>query len=134
LRFLTSFKNFTSRSATSAGLSSGAIYLYFKGKDDLLVSIFERSMSEVLAEGRQAVHGVADAAERLRLLARDRAIMIDITLASRSPLATSTTTAGQPPPQRHRRSPALLGTRSTIRSTAACTAPPAAADAGARGR
>jgi TetR/AcrR family fatty acid metabolism transcriptional regulator len=55
--------------ARVAGVAAGTVYLYFKGKDDLLVSIFERSMSEVLAEGRQAVHGVADAAERLRLLA-----------------------------------------------------------------
>ena len=55
--------------ARVAGVAAGTVYLYFKGKDDLLVSIFERSMSEVLAEGRDAVHGVADAAERLRLLA-----------------------------------------------------------------
>jgi TetR/AcrR family fatty acid metabolism transcriptional regulator len=55
--------------ARVAGVAAGTVYLYFKGKDDLLVSIFERSMSEVLAEGRQAVHGVSDAAERLRLLA-----------------------------------------------------------------
>ncbi len=55
--------------ARVAGVAAGTVYLYFKSKDDLLVSIFERSMSEVLAEGRDAVHGVADAAERLRLLA-----------------------------------------------------------------
>ena len=55
--------------ARVAGVAAGTVYLYFKGKDDLLVSIFERSMSEVLAEGRQAVHGVSDAAERLRVLA-----------------------------------------------------------------
>jgi TetR/AcrR family transcriptional regulator, fatty acid metabolism regulator protein len=55
--------------ARVAGVAAGTVYLYFKGKYDLLVSIFERSMSEVLAEGRQAVHGVSDAAERLRLLA-----------------------------------------------------------------
>src|ERR671911_2327936 len=52
--------------AKVAGVAAGTVYLYFKGKDDLLVSIFERSMSEVLAEGRDAVEGIDDPAERLR--------------------------------------------------------------------
>jgi TetR/AcrR family fatty acid metabolism transcriptional regulator len=56
--------------ARVAGVAAGTVYLYFKGKDDLLVSIFERSMREVLAEGRRAVAGAADPADRLRLLAR----------------------------------------------------------------
>jgi AcrR family transcriptional regulator len=41
--------------ARVAGVAAGTVYLYFKGKDDLLVSIFERSMGEVLADGRAAV-------------------------------------------------------------------------------
>ena len=41
--------------ARVAGVAAGTVYLYFKGKDDLLVSIFERSMKDVLAEGRAAV-------------------------------------------------------------------------------
>lgn len=56
--------------ARVAGVAAGTVYLYFKGKDDLLVSIFERSMTAVLAEGRRAVADVADPAERLRRLAR----------------------------------------------------------------
>lgn len=56
--------------ARVAGVAAGTVYLYFKGKDDILVSIFERSMKDVLAEGRAAVEGVADPAERLRVLAR----------------------------------------------------------------
>lgn len=55
--------------ARVAGVAAGTVYLYFKGKDDLLVSIFERSMGEVIAEGRAAVAGVADPAERLRRIA-----------------------------------------------------------------
>ena len=55
--------------ARVAGVAAGTVYLYFKGKDDLLVSIFERSMSEVIAEGRAAVDGVTDPAERLRRIA-----------------------------------------------------------------
>jgi TetR/AcrR family fatty acid metabolism transcriptional regulator len=52
-----------------AGVAAGTVYLYFKSKDDLLVSIFERSMREVLAEGRAALDGIAEPAERLRKLA-----------------------------------------------------------------
>ena len=55
--------------ARVAGVAAGTVYLYFKGKDDLLVSIFERSMREVIAEGRAAVEGVTDPAERLRRIA-----------------------------------------------------------------
>ena len=46
--------------ARVAGVAAGTVYLYFKGKDDLLVSIFERSMNEVLAEGRAAIAKIAD--------------------------------------------------------------------------
>jgi len=55
--------------ARAAGVAAGTVYLYFKSKDDLLVSIFERTMREGLAEG-QAVAAVRDPRERLRRLAR----------------------------------------------------------------
>src|SRR6185295_16792837 len=44
--------------ARVAGVAAGTVYLYFKGKDDLLVSIFERSMKDVLAEGRKAIEKI----------------------------------------------------------------------------
>jgi len=56
--------------AKVAGVAAGTVYLYFQSKDDLLVSIFERSMNDVLAEARAAVDDVADPAERLRRIAR----------------------------------------------------------------
>jgi TetR/AcrR family fatty acid metabolism transcriptional regulator len=56
--------------ARSAGVAAGTVYLYFKGKDDLLVSIFERSMREGLATGRAAAANLRDPRERLRRLAR----------------------------------------------------------------
>ena len=52
--------------ARVAGVAAGTVYLYFRGKDDLLVSIFERSMNEALAEGRAAVAGSTIRVERLR--------------------------------------------------------------------
>jgi TetR/AcrR family fatty acid metabolism transcriptional regulator len=56
--------------ARVAGVAAGTVYLYFRSKDDLLVSIFDRTMREALAEGREALAGVADARERLRRIAR----------------------------------------------------------------
>ena len=55
--------------ARVAGVAAGTVYLYFKSKDDLLVSIFERSMNDVLAEGRAAIAGLADPVARLGKLA-----------------------------------------------------------------
>lgn len=56
--------------ARAAGVAAGTVYLYFRSKDDLLVSIFERTMREAFAEGRAAVAGIHDPAERLRRFAR----------------------------------------------------------------
>ena len=55
--------------ARAAGVAAGTVYLYFRGKDDLLVSIFERTMREAFTEGRRAVAGVRDPGERLRRFA-----------------------------------------------------------------
>src|SRR4029077_5407510 len=46
--------------ARGAGVAAGTVYLYFRGKDDLLISIFERTMREGLAEGRLAGSGATE--------------------------------------------------------------------------
>ena len=56
--------------ARAAGVAAGTVYLYFDSKDDLLVSIFERTMREAIAEGRAAVAPVRDPIEQLRTVAR----------------------------------------------------------------
>ena len=56
--------------ARVAGVAAGTVYLYFRSKDDLLVSIFERTMKDAIAEGRAALADVADPVERLRRIAR----------------------------------------------------------------
>jgi TetR/AcrR family fatty acid metabolism transcriptional regulator len=56
--------------ARAAGVAAGTVYLYFRSKDHLLTSIFERTMREALGEARQAIADVRDPAERLRRLAR----------------------------------------------------------------
>jgi TetR/AcrR family transcriptional regulator, fatty acid metabolism regulator protein len=56
--------------ARAAGVAAGTVYLYFRSKDDILVSIFERTMKETLAEGQAVLAEVADPRERLRRMAR----------------------------------------------------------------
>src|SRR3954451_14263887 len=54
----------------AAGIAAGTVYLYFRSKDDLLVSIFERTMRDGLEDGRKMVTAVDDPTERLRRFAR----------------------------------------------------------------
>jgi TetR/AcrR family fatty acid metabolism transcriptional regulator len=56
--------------ARAAGVAAGTVYLYFRSKDDLLVSIFERTMREAIAEGRACVAPLTDPIEQLRAIAR----------------------------------------------------------------
>lgn len=56
--------------AKAAGVAAGTVYLYFRSKDDLLVSLFERTMRDAIAEGRAALTGTDEPRERLRRIAR----------------------------------------------------------------
>ncbi|HEV3063422.1 MAG TPA: TetR/AcrR family transcriptional regulator C-terminal domain-containing protein [Vicinamibacterales bacterium] len=56
--------------ARAAGVAAGTVYLYFRSKDDLLISIFERGMRDALAEARAVVADRDDPRERLRRFAR----------------------------------------------------------------
>lgn len=55
--------------AREAGIAAGTVYLYFRSKDDLLVSLFERTMKEAIAEGRAALDGITNPRERLTRIA-----------------------------------------------------------------
>jgi TetR/AcrR family transcriptional regulator, fatty acid metabolism regulator protein len=56
--------------ARGAGVAAGTVYLYFRGKDDLLISIFERTMKEAIAAGRESLAARTSPLERLREIAR----------------------------------------------------------------
>ena len=56
--------------ARAAGVAAGTVYLYFRGKDDLLISIFERTMTEAIAEGRAILERLDNPPDRLRGIAR----------------------------------------------------------------
>jgi len=56
--------------ARAAGVADGTVYLYFKNKEDILHSIFNRSMEEAIAEGRQLLAEIRDPREKLRQIAQ----------------------------------------------------------------
>ena len=62
--------------AKRAGIAAGTVYLYFKSKDDLLLSLFERTMRQAIADGRAALDALATSdqpptpIDRLRHIAR----------------------------------------------------------------
>src|SRR5919199_1812711 len=55
--------------ARAAGVADGTVYLYFKSKEEILRSIFDRSVGEAIAEGRKQLASVADPREKLRRIA-----------------------------------------------------------------
>ena len=55
--------------AAAAGIADGTVYLYFKGKDEILHSIFDRAMEEFIAEGKRELEGMTDAGKKLRRIA-----------------------------------------------------------------
>lgn len=56
--------------ASAANVADGTVYLYFKGKDDILHSIFDRAMAEFIAEGKRELADMDDPVERIRRIAR----------------------------------------------------------------
>ena len=56
--------------ARRADVADGTIYLYFRNKEDILVSLFDEVMDEHLSRAREELASVAGAPERLRAIAR----------------------------------------------------------------
>jgi TetR/AcrR family fatty acid metabolism transcriptional regulator len=55
--------------AREAGVADGTVYLYFKSKEDILHSIFDRSVEEALEAARKQIERVSDPREKLRQIA-----------------------------------------------------------------
>ena len=66
--------------ARAAGVADGTIYLYFKGKDDLLLRLFDEKMTELLAEARNELARERTAPARL-----SRFIQLHLALVERNP-------------------------------------------------
>ncbi len=76
--------------AAEAGIADGTVYLYFKSKDEILHSIFDRAMADFIAEGRRELAAIDDPAAKLTRIAelhleklgadRDMAIVFQVEL------------------------------------------------------
>ena len=76
--------------AKEAGVADGTVYLYFKNKDDILHSVFDRAMEEFIEEGKKELAALDDPKEKLTRIAelhlerlgsdRDMAIVFQVEL------------------------------------------------------
>jgi len=55
--------------AREAGVADGTVYLYFKSKEEILHSIFDRSVDEAVAEAKKKMAAIDDPREKLRQIA-----------------------------------------------------------------
>jgi len=61
------FNSKVSEIARAASVADGTIYLYFRNKDDLLISLFEEKMGEVVADVRRRIASGGNALEKLKI-------------------------------------------------------------------
>src|ERR1700752_1410405 len=54
--------------AREAGVADGTVYLYFKSKEEILHSIFDRSMEKAIAACQNQLAEIVDPREKLRLI------------------------------------------------------------------
>jgi len=90
--------------AREAGVADGTVYLYFKNKDDILVSIFNDHMREALARGREQLAQIKDPLDKLKSIVyghlevfagdRDRAVVFQVELRSSSKFMEQFSTTG----------------------------------------
>jgi TetR/AcrR family transcriptional regulator, fatty acid metabolism regulator protein len=66
--------------AETAGVAEGTIYLYFKSKEDLLISIFEHSMDRFIQQGKDELAKVVGSQERFK-----RFISLHLGLVQKNP-------------------------------------------------
>ncbi|MGI8669507.1 MAG: TetR/AcrR family transcriptional regulator [Aridibacter sp.] len=55
--------------ASQAKIADGTVYLYFKSKEDILHSIFDRMMSEFISEGKKEIAEIKQADKKIRRIA-----------------------------------------------------------------
>jgi TetR/AcrR family fatty acid metabolism transcriptional regulator len=56
--------------AREAGVADGTVYLYFKNKDDVLISLVNQTMEEFISAGRAKIDKLKDPRDKLRTIAR----------------------------------------------------------------
>ena len=90
--------------AASAGVADGTVYLYFKSKEEILHSIFDRSVGDAISEGRRQLAHLTDPREKLRRIAhlhlerlgadRDLAVVFQVELRSSTKFMEEFSAAG----------------------------------------
>ena len=55
--------------ASEAGVADGTVYLYFKSKEEILHSIFDRSVDQAVADARDQLEEIDNPREKLRHIA-----------------------------------------------------------------
>lgn len=90
--------------ASDAGVADGTVYLYFKSKEEILHSIFDRSVGDAITEGRRQLEAITDPREKLRRIAhlhlerlgadRDLAIVFQVELRSSTKFMEEFSAAG----------------------------------------
>ncbi len=76
--------------AGEAGIADGTVYLYFKSKEEILHSIFDRAMEKFIAEAKEELAALTTPEEKIRRIAqlhleklgadRDAAIVFQVEL------------------------------------------------------
>jgi TetR/AcrR family transcriptional regulator, fatty acid metabolism regulator protein len=59
-----------SKIAKQAGVADGTIYLYFKNKEDILISLFQEKMGSFIEKIEQEIEGISSPLEKLYVLVR----------------------------------------------------------------
>ena len=59
-----------SQIAQNAGIADGTIYLYFKNKDEILISIFEEEMAKFISKVRKEIESEPDIKSKLRIFVK----------------------------------------------------------------
>ncbi|PEW81162.1 MULTISPECIES: TetR/AcrR family transcriptional regulator [Bacillus cereus group] len=75
-----------SKIAKQAGVADGTIYLYFKNKEDILISLFQEKMGEFVETIRQKTAGIESAVSKLFMLVETHFLL----LSQNDPLAIVT--------------------------------------------
>ncbi|MCU1291070.1 MAG: Transcriptional regulator [Acidobacteria bacterium] len=56
--------------AKEAGIADGTVYLYFKSKDEILHSVFDRAMEEFISEGKSEIADISEPDVKLQRIAQ----------------------------------------------------------------
>ena len=90
--------------ASAAGVADGTVYLYFKSKEEILHSIFDRGVDTAITEARQQLEAISDPREKLRRIAhlhlerlgadRDLAVVFQVELRASTKFMEEFSAAG----------------------------------------